>query len=70
MVNLVSKGRPRMNQKAFDKILAAKKGEVIITNKEWKLATPPGAHLLRKYLKTEYIVRTVAGKKSWLIKKA
>ncbi len=64
----VPKGRKRINQPAFDKIKAAGKKEVIITKKEWNLATPPGAHILRKYLKDEYKVQSLV-EGGWVIKK-
>lgn len=69
MHKLKPKGRKRTNQAAFDIILAAGKKEVVIMKKEWKLATPPGAHLLRKYLKHEYRVRTIEGDIGWVIKR-
>ncbi len=59
-------GRKRINQPAFDKIDGRK--QVFITRKEWKLVTPPGAHLLRKYLGKEYVVRTAVDDSGWLIK--
>lgn len=68
MHKVKSKGRKRMNQKAFDTILAAGRKKVVIMKKEWKLATPPGAHLLRKYLKKEYKVQTIEGDIGWVIR--
>lgn len=64
-----SKGRKQTNVKAFEKIRAAKKNKIIIFKSEWKLVTPPGAHILRKYLKAEYVVQTLANDKGWVIKR-
>ena len=69
MHELKPKGRKRTNQKAFDAIMAAGKSQCLITRREWKLATPPGAHLLRKYLKREYLVRTLADNSGWVVKR-
>lgn len=63
------KGRKPINSKAFDKIRAAGKKEVYISAKEWNLVTPPGAYILRKYLKAEYQVKTTIDDKGWMIKK-
>lgn len=60
-------GRKRINQPAFDKIAKAGKNEVVIKRKEWNLVTPPGAHLLRKYLKREYKVMSLMDGTGWLI---
>lgn len=65
----VKKGRRPLNTKAFEKIRAAGKKRIIITRKEWKLVTPPGAHILRKYLKAEYEVRTLVDGEGWLVKR-
>lgn len=62
------KGRKRTNQAAFDVILKAGRKPVDIKKKDWKLATPPGAFILRKYLKREYEVRTLADDSGWRIK--
>ncbi len=64
-----SKGRRRLNQVCFNKILAAGKEQIMITKKEWKLETPPGAHILRKYLKKEYKVATLKDESGWLVKR-
>lgn len=68
-MEVVKKGRKRTNTKAFEKISAGGKETVIISTKEWKLATPPGANILRKYLKKEYVVRTLADGTGWVIKR-
>lgn len=60
-------GRKRINQKAFDMILANGREETLMKRKDWKLVTPPGAHLLRKYLKKEYVVATLKDDSGWLI---
>ncbi len=62
-------GRKRINQPAFDAISAAGKKEIVIMKKGWKLVTPPGAHILRKYLKREYKVSTLANGRGWVIKR-
>lgn len=61
------KGRPRTNEEAFIRIARAGFKKVIIKKKEWKLATPPGAHLLRKYLKNEYKVNSLADNSGWIV---
>lgn len=63
------KGRRRINSKAFEKIGAAGKDTIFINKKEWKLATPPGAHILRRYLKKEYKVQTAADNSGWVVKR-
>lgn len=63
------KGRKRTNQAAFDLIEAAGSKPVVVKKKAWKLATPPGAHILRKYLKREYEVRTLKDESGWLVKR-
>lgn len=68
-MELKKKGRKPLNLVAFNKIVAAKKAEVFISRKEWKLVTPPGAHILRKYLKMEYKVQSLANNKGWVIKR-
>lgn len=62
-------GRKRINQAAFDAILASGKKEMVMKRSKWNLVTPPGAHLLRKYLKREYKVETLANDSGWLIKR-
>lgn len=62
------KGRPRTNEEAFMRIARAGFKTVVIKKKEWKLATPPGAHLLRKYLKNEYQVHSLADNSGWIVK--
>lgn len=63
----VKKGRRPTNQRAFERIEAAGQKEIIISRKEWKLATPPGKYLLRQRLGREYLVRTLANGKGWVI---
>ncbi len=63
------KGRRRTNEAALLKIQQAGNKRVAILRKEWKLATPPGAYLLRKYLKKEYEVRTLEDNSGWLIQR-
>lgn len=64
----VKKGRRRINQAALDRIKEAGRDRIIIQKKDWKLKTPPGMHILRKYLKAEYRVQSlVAG--GWVVKK-
>lgn len=64
------KGRRPTNSRAFEKIRQAGRKEVVISRREWKLVVPPGAHILRKYLKAEYTVRSLVGDKGWVVKKA
>lgn len=64
---LVPKGRKRINQAAFDAILANGKEETFMKKDKWKLVTPPGAHLLRKYLHKEYVVSSFSDRSGWLI---
>ncbi len=66
-MDIKKRGRKRINQAAFDAILAAGKNEIIIKKKNWKLVTPPGSHLLRKYLKKEYRVNTLANDSGWIV---
>ena len=68
-MEVVKKGRKNTNTKAFEKIVSGGKETVIISKKEWKLATPPGAHILRQRLKKEYVVRTLADGSGWVIKR-
>lgn len=65
----VDKGRRRINQAAFDRIEKAGSKPVVVLKTAWKLAIPPGAHILRKYLKTEYEVATLLSGKGWLVKR-
>lgn len=64
-----SKGRPRTNQAAFDKIQAAGERRVSVSKKEWRLATPPGAHILRRYLRREYEVKTLKDNSGWVVQR-
>lgn len=68
-MEVVKKGRKRTNAKALEKIAEAKGSTVIISTKEWKLVTPPGAYILRKYLGREYLVRTLSDGTGWVIKR-
>lgn len=63
------KGRKPINDRAFTKIREAGRKEVLVTRKEWKLVTPPGAYILRKYLKAEYQVQTLIDDSGWVIKR-
>ena len=62
-------GRKPTNTAAFGKIASAGKKQITILKKEWKLKVPPGAHILRKYLKAEYKVNSLENGKGWIIKK-
>jgi hypothetical protein len=66
-MDVKKKGRPRTNDEAFMRIVRAGNKKTVVKKKEWKLATPPGAHILRKYLKREYKVETLADDSGWLI---
>lgn len=61
------KGRRPINERAFEKIREAGRREVIIKRKEWKLATPPGAYLLRQRIGLEYVVMSLADGSGWVI---
>ena len=62
------KGRRPINEEAFEKIRRAGNKEVLIKKEEWNLATPPGAHILRKVLNEEYQVNTLLDDSGWIIK--
>ena len=60
-------GRKRINQKAFDKIASNTHKKTFITKREWNLVTPPGAHILRKYLNREFKVETLVDNSGWIV---
>lgn len=68
-MQIKKKGRKRTNEAAFEKIREAGRETVVILAREWKLVTPPGAYILRKYLGREYKVNTLVGDKGWAIKR-
>ena len=68
-MEMVRKGRRPTNERAFRKIRDAGKMEVVITRKEWLLATPPGAYIIRRNIGGEYSVRSLADGSGWLVKK-
>lgn len=64
------KGRKLINTAAFNKISSIDIGKsIIMQRKNWKLVVPPGAHILRKYLRREYEVRSLIGDSGWIIKR-
>lgn len=67
MHKVKAKGRKRTNQAAFDMILEGGKAKILVLKKAWKLKTPPGAYLLRKYLGKEYEVRTLEDNSGWIV---
>lgn len=64
------KGRKPINTAAFNKISSIDIGKsIIMQRKNWKLVVPPGAHILRKYFRREYEVRSLIGDSGWIIKR-
>jgi len=67
-ITVKTKGRVPSNDKAFARILATPKGEfIIIKNREWKLKTPVGSHIIRKYIKIETKIETLANDLGWKV---
>lgn len=67
-VQVKKPGRKPRNQKAFDRIIALEKGESLIMKvKDWKLATPPGANIIRRYTNREFQVQTLIDDSGWQI---
>lgn len=62
-------GRKPINLEQFLRIKKAGSKKIIVLKRDWKLATPPGAWILRKYLKAEYTVQSLLDNTGWVIKK-
>jgi len=67
-IEVKKKGRKPSNLAAFERISKVKKGDsIIILNREWKLRTIPGAHIIRLYINKECKVETLADESGWKI---
>lgn len=68
-VKVVAKGKKRrLSLAVFEAVDTLNYGQnIIILKKSWKLKEVPGAYLLRKYLKKEFLVQSMANRKGWLV---
>lgn len=65
----VKKGRRPINAEAFEAIRRAGAREVVMHRGAWRLAIPPGKHILRQKLGREYSVSRLADDTGWVIKR-
>ncbi len=63
-------GRRPIDMPVLTRIANMGKGEVVVKRKEWRLVEPPGAHILRRKLGQEYVVKSLADDSGWVVKKA
>lgn len=68
-MNVKRKGRKPINTEALDWIEKQKKKTFTLTRDMWRLATPPGAHILRKKLGMEFKVQSLIDNSGWILTK-